>query len=72
MTLAANALRNPSLSTEAVAESVGYQSVTAFMRAFKEHTSMTPADWRRMVQDRTTVHLNRPLPEGAAHSSPAG
>jgi AraC family transcriptional activator of mtrCDE len=50
MTLAANTLRNPSLSTEAVAESVGYQSVTAFMRAFKEHAGMTPADWRRMAQ----------------------
>jgi AraC family transcriptional activator of mtrCDE len=52
MTLAANTLRNPSLSTEAVAESVGYQSVTAFMRAFKEHAGMTPADWRRMAQTK--------------------
>jgi AraC family transcriptional activator of mtrCDE len=53
MTIAANALRNPSVSTETVAESVGYQSVAAFMRAFKEHAGMTPADWRRMAQAQT-------------------
>lgn len=47
MSLAANELRNPSLSTEAVAEAVGYQSVSAFKRAFKQRMCMTPADWRR-------------------------
>lgn len=50
MTAAANALRNSSLSTEAVAESVGYQSAPAFIKAFRDHTGMTPADWRRSVQ----------------------
>jgi AraC family transcriptional activator of mtrCDE len=47
MTLAASELRKSSASTEAVAEAVGYQSVSAFMRAFKQRMGMTPADWRR-------------------------
>ncbi len=47
MTLAAGELRKPGLSTEMVAEGVGYQSVAAFKRAFKQRMGMTPADWRR-------------------------
>jgi len=47
MTLAAGALRKSSASTEAVAELVGYQSVAAFRRAFKDHMGLTPAEWRR-------------------------
>lgn len=47
MALAANELKKPGLSTEAVAESVGYQSVAAFRRAFTQHLGMTPAEWRR-------------------------
>jgi AraC family transcriptional activator of mtrCDE len=47
MALAANALKKPGVSTEVVAESVGYQSVAAFRRAFTQHLGMTPADWRR-------------------------
>ena len=47
MTLAAGELRKPGLSTETVAEVVGYQSVAAFKRAFKQRMGMTPADWRR-------------------------
>ncbi|MFJ1260964.1 helix-turn-helix domain-containing protein [Cupriavidus sp. CuC1] len=46
MTLAASELRNTVVSTEAVAERVGYQSVAAFRRAFKEHMGVTPAAWR--------------------------
>ena len=49
MTLAANELKRPSLSTEIVAETVGYQSVAAFRRAFTQHMGMTPGDWRRSV-----------------------
>lgn len=45
--LALGELSKPSMSTEAVAEAVGYQSVSAFKRVFKERTGMTPADWRR-------------------------
>jgi AraC family transcriptional activator of mtrCDE len=47
MNLALGELGKPSMSTEAVAEAVGYQSVSAFARVFKERTGMTPADWRR-------------------------
>ncbi len=47
MTLAANELRKPGMSTAAVAASVGYQSEAAFQRAFKQRMDMTPARWRR-------------------------
>jgi AraC family transcriptional activator of mtrCDE len=49
MTLAATELCKPGGSTERVAEAVGYQSVAAFKRAFKQHTGKTPADWRRTI-----------------------
>lgn len=49
MTMAANALRNASVSTAAVGEAVGYQSEAAFQRAFKQHMGATPAQWRRMA-----------------------
>ena len=47
MTLAANELQKPAVSTGAVAETVGYQSEAAFQRAFKQHMGVTPAQWRR-------------------------
>lgn len=47
MALAANELKRPGISTEVVAETVGYQSVAAFRRAFSQHFGLTPADWRR-------------------------
>jgi AraC family transcriptional activator of mtrCDE len=47
MSIAANALRNPSVGTEAVAELVGYQSIAAFRRAFTHRTGNTPGEWRR-------------------------
>lgn len=47
MALAANELKKPSMSTGAVAESVGYQSEAAFQRAFKSHMGLTPAQWRK-------------------------
>jgi AraC family transcriptional activator of mtrCDE len=50
MSLAANELKNPSISTEAVAETVGYQSVSAFRRVFAERMGMTPGEWRRLAQ----------------------
>ena len=50
MTLAANELKKPSLSTAAVAEAVGYQSEAAFQRAFKQRMGVTPAHWRRAAQ----------------------
>jgi len=48
MTLAANELKKPSMSTGAVADAVGYQSEAAFQRAFKNRMGLTPAQWRRM------------------------
>ena len=42
MSLAANELKKPASSTEAVAEAVGYQSVSAFRRVFAERMGMTP------------------------------
>ena len=35
------------MSTEAVADIVGYQSLSAFKKFFKQRTGMTPAEWRR-------------------------
>jgi AraC family transcriptional regulator, activator of mtrCDE len=50
MALAANELKKPSVSTGVVAHAVGYQSEAAFQRAFKSHTGMTPAQWRKAQQ----------------------
>lgn len=50
MTLAANELKKSALSTVAVAEIAGYQSVAAFQRVFKQRTGMTPARWRQAAQ----------------------
>ena len=46
MTLAANRLKQDSISTATVAAAVGYQSEAAFQRAFKRRMGMTPAQWR--------------------------
>jgi AraC family transcriptional activator of mtrCDE len=50
MSLAANELKKPQVSTEAVAELVGYQSVAAFRRVFAEKMGMTPGQWRRLAR----------------------
>jgi len=51
MSLAANELKKPTVSTEAVAETVGYQSVSAFRRVFAERMGMTPGEWRRLAHN---------------------
>jgi AraC family transcriptional activator of mtrCDE len=51
MSLAANELKKPGMTTEAVAESVGYRSVAAFRRAFAEWMEMTPGQWRRLARE---------------------
>ncbi|MNY60806.1 HTH-type transcriptional regulator AppY [compost metagenome] len=51
MSLAANALKKPAMTTEAVAESVGYQSVSAFRRVFTDRMGITPGQWRRLARD---------------------
>lgn len=47
MSLAANALKKPTMTTEAVADAVGYRSVAAFRRVFTDKLGMTPGQWRR-------------------------
>ena len=51
MTLAANELKNPAVSTEAVADSIGYRSVAAFRRVFTDKMGMTPGQWRRLANE---------------------
>lgn len=51
MTIAANELKRPGVSTELVAESVGYRSVAAFRRAFAQRIGMTAGEWRRSTID---------------------
>jgi AraC family transcriptional activator of mtrCDE len=51
MSLAANQLKKPAMTTEAVAESVGYQSVAAFRRVFTDKMGMTPGQWRRLARE---------------------
>lgn len=51
MNLAANELKKPTVSTEVVAEAVGYQSVSAFRRVFAERIGMTPGEWRRLAHN---------------------
>ncbi|MEX3984852.1 cupin domain-containing protein [Paraburkholderia sp. EG287A] len=51
MSQAADELKKPAMTTEAVAESVGYQSVAAFRRVFADRTGMTPGQWRRLARE---------------------
>ncbi|HEY4316583.1 MAG TPA: AraC family transcriptional regulator [Herbaspirillum sp.] len=51
MSLAANELKKPSMTTEAVADAVGYQSVASFRRMFTDKMGMTPGQWRRLARD---------------------
>ncbi|AXF05659.1 AraC family transcriptional regulator [Paraburkholderia hospita] len=50
ISLAANELKNSTMSTEAVAESVGYQSVSSFRRLFADRMGMTAGEWRRLAR----------------------
>ena len=47
MLIAANLLRQTNASLARVAEDVGYQTDTAFIRAFRREYGMPPATWRR-------------------------
>lgn len=51
MSLAANKLKKPGITTEAAAEAVGYQSVSAFRRVFADKLGMTPGEWRRLARE---------------------
>ncbi|AZG17279.1 AraC family transcriptional regulator [Cupriavidus pauculus] len=51
ISIAANELKKPTMTTEAVADSVGYQSVAAFRRVFTNRMNMTPGQWRRLARN---------------------
>jgi AraC family transcriptional activator of mtrCDE len=51
MSLAANELKKPGMTTAAVAESVGYQSEAAFRRVFAGWMGLTPGQWRRLPHE---------------------
>lgn len=51
MSLAANELKKPAMSTEAVADIVGYRSVAAFRRVFTDRMKMTPGQWRNLARE---------------------
>jgi len=53
MSLAANALKKPAMTAEAVADAVGYRSVAAFRRVFTDKMGMTPGQWRRLAREGT-------------------
>lgn len=61
MSLAANELKKPAISTESVAETVGYQSVSAFRRVFAERMGMTPGEWRRLAHNGEQSSVVRDL-----------
>jgi AraC-like DNA-binding protein len=52
MMLAANLLRNSSAPLARIAEGVGYQTDTAFIRAFRREYGSPPATWRRVQSQR--------------------
>jgi len=51
MSMAANELKKPGMTTEAVADAVGYRSVAAFRRVFTEKMGMTPGQCRRLSHE---------------------
>jgi AraC family transcriptional activator of mtrCDE len=51
MSLAANELKKPTMSTEAVADTVGYRSVAAFRRVFTDKMGIAPGRWRRLARE---------------------
>lgn len=51
MSLAANELKKPAMTTEAVADSIGYRSVATFRRVFSDKMGMTPGQWRRLAHE---------------------
>jgi AraC family transcriptional activator of mtrCDE len=63
MSMAANELKKPKISTEAVAEAVGYQSISAFRRVFAERMGMTPGEWRHLAHAAEQSTSNATAPE---------
>jgi AraC family transcriptional activator of mtrCDE len=72
MSAAANALRKSKLSAEAVADLVGYQSVSAFRRVFAQRMGMTPGDWRQRALNGGAPHFSDDEADGAHERDRAG
>ena len=72
MSAAANALRKSTSSTEAVADLVGYQSVSAFRRVFAQRMGMTPGDWRQRALQGAVPHLSDDEADGAGERDRGG
>lgn len=51
MSRAANELKKPSMTIEAAAETVGYQSVLSFRRIFTDRMGITPWQWSRLARE---------------------
>ena len=56
MLLAANLLCSTSAPLAHIAENVGYQTDTAFIRAFRREFGSPPAAWRRQQTARAQAH----------------
>lgn len=48
-------LESTSHSIEAIADSVGFQSAVTFRQQFKQRFSVSPTDWRKTFQDKSSV-----------------
>ena len=57
LALAASQLRSSGSRLARVAERFGYESETAFNRAFKREFGMPPAQWRRQQRSAPAHHL---------------
>jgi AraC-like DNA-binding protein len=58
MQRAANLLGQPSIAVSDVAWQVGYQSLAAFVRAFKQHFGVTPRAYQRREESRHPEHVH--------------
>ncbi|RON49321.1 AraC family transcriptional regulator [Pseudomonas frederiksbergensis] len=61
MLLAANLLRRSNTSLARIAEEVGYQTDTAFSRAFRREFGAPPAAWRRGQNEKIMAHGPEPV-----------
>ena len=61
MLLAANLLRSSNSSLIRIAEEVGYQTDTAFSRAFRREFGTPPAAWRRNQEKIPMAHGAEPV-----------
>ncbi|WP_323638864.1 GlxA family transcriptional regulator [Pectobacterium polonicum] len=49
-------LESTSHSIEAIADSAGFQSAVTFRQHFKQRFSVSPTDWRKTFQDKSSIH----------------